>query len=59
MEDAGTSRAVDAHSPDLPAETQPALAPIAVPEEPQASEPSSQQYQTRVGPRASSSVPQR
>ena len=30
---AGTSRAADAHSPDLPAETQPALTPAAVPEE--------------------------
>ena len=59
MDDAGTSRAVDAHSPNLPAETQPALAPAAIPEEPQASEPPSRRYQTRVGPRAPSPVPQR
>ena len=58
-EDAGTSRAADAHSPDLPVETQPALAPAAIPEEPQASEPPSRRYQTRVGPRAPSLVPQR
>ena len=59
MEDASTSRAADAHSPDLPIDTQPALAPTAIPEEPQASEPPSRRYQTRVGPRAPSSVPQR
>ena len=53
-DDAGTSRDVDAHSLDLPTETQPALAPVAVPEEAQASEPPSRRYQTRVGPRASS-----
>ena len=35
--DAGTPRAADAHSPDLSAETQPALAPTAIPEEPPAS----------------------
>ena len=58
-EDAGTSKAVDAHSLDLPAETQPALAPAAIPEEPQASEPPSRRYQTRVGPRAPSPMPQR
>ena len=40
-DDAGTSRAVDAHSPGLPTETQPALASAAVPEEAQASEPPS------------------
>ena len=56
---AGTSRAADARSPDLSAETQPALAPIAIPEEPQASEPPSRRYQTRVGPWAPSPVPQR
>ena len=50
--DAGTSRAADAHSPDLSAETQPALVPAAMPEEPQASEPPSRRYQTRVGPQA-------
>ena len=38
-EDASTSRDADAHSPDLPAETQPALAPAAISEEPQASSP--------------------
>ena len=38
-DDAGTSRAADAHSPDLPVETQPALALVVVPEEAQASEP--------------------
>ena len=38
-DDTGTSRAADAHSPDLPAETQPALAPVAIPEEAQTSEP--------------------
>ena len=58
-EDAGTSRDVDAHSLDLPVDTQPALAPAAIPEEPQASEPPSRRYQTRVGPRAPSPVPQR
>ena len=58
-DDAGTSRAVDAHSPDLSVKTQPALAPAAIPEEPQASEPPSQRYQTRVGPRAPSLVHQR
>ena len=39
--DAGTPRAADAHSRDLSVETQPALAPVAIPEEPQASEPPS------------------
>ena len=39
--DVGTSWAADAHSPDLPAETQPTLAPAAIPEEPRASEPPS------------------
>ena len=55
MEDAGTSRAADAHSTDLPAVTQPALAPTSIPEEPQAF----RRYQTRMGPRAPSPVPQR
>ena len=64
MEDVGTSRAADAHSPDLPAVTQPAftqpaLAPTAIPEEPQASEPPSRGYQTKMGPRALSPVPLR
>ena len=58
-DDGDASRAADAHSPDLPAETQPALVPAAIPEEPQASEPPSRRYQTRVGPRAPSPVPQR
>ena len=58
-DDAYAFGAADAHSPDLSAETQPALAPAAIPEEPQASEPRSRRYQTRVGPRAPSSVPQR
>ena len=48
MEDTGTSGAADAHSLDLPADTQPALAPAAIPEEPQAF----RRYQTRMGPRA-------
>ena len=55
MEDADTSRAADAHSLDLPAVTQPALAPTAIPEEPQAF----RRYQTRIGPRTPSPVPQR
>ena len=55
MEDADTSRATDAPSPDLPVVTQPALAPTSIPEEPQAF----QRYQTRMGPRAPSPVPQR
>ena len=58
-EDAATSKAADAHFVDLPVETQPALAPTAIPEEPQAFEPPSRRYQTRVGPRAPSPVPQR
>ena len=58
-DDTGTSRAAHARSPDLPAETQPALAPTAIPEEPQASEPPFRRYQTRVGPRAPSLVHQR
>ena len=53
---AGTSRAADAHSPDLPAETQPALTPATVPEEVQAYEPPSRRYQTWVGPQAPSLV---
>ena len=48
MEDPGTSGATGAHSPDLPAVTQPALAPAAIPEEPQGF----RRYQTRMGPRA-------
>ena len=57
--DAGTSRVADAHSPDLSAETLPALAPDAIPKEPQAYEPPSRRYHTRVGPSAPSSVHQR
>ena len=55
MEDPDTSGAAGAHSPDLPADTQPALAPAAIPEEPQGF----RRYQTRMGPRAPSLVPQR
>ena len=55
MEDPGTSGAAGAHSPDLPADTQLTLAPAAIPEEPQGF----RQYQTRMGPRAPSPVPQR
>ena len=57
--DAGTSRVADAHSPDLSGETRLALAPTAILEEPQALEPPSRRYQTRVGPRAPSLVHQR
>ena len=59
MEDAGTSRVAGAHSPDLPAETQPALAPAAIPKEPQASKPPFRGYQTMMGPRSPSPVPRR
>ena len=55
MEDTGTSGATDAHSLDLPANTQPALAPAAISEEPQGF----RRYQTRMGPWAPSLVPQR
>ena len=55
-DDAGTSRAAEAHSPDQAVGTPLALAPAAVPEEVQASEPPSRRYQTRVGPRALSPV---
>ena len=53
---AGTFRAADAHSPDHPVETLPTLAPAAISEEAQASEPPSLRYQTRVGPWAPSPV---
>ena len=53
MEDPGTFEAAGAHSPDLPAVTQPALAPAAIPEEPQGF----RRYHTRMGPRAPSLVP--
>ena len=52
MEDPGTSGAAGAHSPDLPAVTQPALVHAAIPEEPQGF----RRYQTRMGPRAPSLV---
>ena len=52
----GTSRSVEAHSPDQAAEAPPTLAPAAVPEEAQASEPPPRRYQTRVGPWALSLV---
>ena len=55
MEDPGTFGAVGAHSPDLPTDTEPALAPGTIPEEPQGF----QRYQTKMGPRAPSPVPQR
>ena len=55
MEDPSTSGAAGAHSPDLPAVTQPALAPAAIPEEPQGF----RRYQTRMGPWAPSPMPQR
>ena len=54
-EDPDTTGAARAHSPDLPAVEQPAVAPIVVPEEPQGF----RRYQTRMGPRAPSLVPQR
>ena len=55
LEDPGTSEAAGAHSSDLLAVTQPTLAPVAIPEEPQGF----LRYQTRMGPRALSPVPQR
>ena len=55
MEDTYTSGVADVHSPDLPADTQPALAPTAIHEEPQGF----RRNQTRMGPRAPSLVPQR
>ena len=55
MEDPDTSEAAGAYSPVLPAVTQPALAPTAIPEERQRF----RRYQTRMGPRAPSPVPQR
>ena len=53
---ADTSKATDAHSLDQAVETPPTLAPAAISEEAQASEPPSRRYQTRVGPRAPSPV---
>ena len=55
MEDPDTTEATRANSPDLPTVEQPTVAPIAVPEEPQGF----RRYQTRMGPRAPSPVPQR
>ena len=55
MEEPGISAAAGAHSPDLHADTQPALAPAAIPEEPQGFK----RYQTRMGPQAPSLMPQR
>ena len=55
MEEPGISAAAGAHSPDLHADIQPAVAPAAIPEEPQGF----RRYQTRMGPRAPSPVPQR
>ena len=55
MEEPGTSAAAGAHSPDLHADTQPTLAPSAIPEEPHGF----RRYQMRMGPRAPSPVPQR
>ena len=55
MEEPGTSAAASAHSPDLHADIQLAVAPTAIPEEPQGF----RRYQTRMGPRAPSLMPQR
>ena len=55
MEDPDTSRTARAHSLDLPVVEQPVVAPTAVLEEPQGF----RRYQTRMGPRAPSLVPQR
>ena len=55
MKEAGTSTASGVHSSGLHTDTQPAVAPATVPEEPQGF----RRYQTRLGPRAPSPVPQR
>ena len=55
MDDPDTSRAARAHSPELPVVAQPTQAPAAIPEEPQGF----RRYQTSMGPRAPSPVPQR
>ena len=55
MEEPGASAAACVHSPSLHTDTQPAVAPTAVLEEPQGF----RRYQMRVGPRAPSLVPQR
>ena len=54
-EDPDTTGSAHAHSPDLPAVEQPTVAPVAIPEEPQGF----RRYQTRMGPRAPSPMPQR
>ena len=53
MEEPGTSAAAGDHLSDLHADTQPTLAPTAIPEEPQGF----RRYHTRMGPRAPSLVP--
>ena len=58
-DDAGSSRAVDAHSPKQAAQTPTTLPPAATSEEVHAPEPPFRQYQTRVGPRAPSPKLQR
>ena len=55
FEEPGTSAAVGVHSSGLHTDTQPAEAPAAVPEQPQGF----RRYQTRMGPRVPSPVPQR
>ena len=55
MEDLETSGDARVHSPDLHTATQPAVAPVAIPEEPQGF----RRYQTRMRPWAPSPVPQR
>ena len=55
MEEPGTSAAAGVHSPGLHTDTQPTVAPTAVPEEPQGF----RRYQIRMGPRAPSPMPQR
>ena len=55
FEEPGTSAAAIVHSPGLHTDTQPAVAPAAIPKEPQGF----RSYQTRMGPRALSPVPQR
>ena len=55
MEDPDTSGIPPADYPDLPGVEQPAEAPTAVPEEPQGF----RRYQTKIGPRAPSPVPER
>ena len=55
MEEPGTSAVAGVHSLGLHTDTQPVVAPAAVPEEPQGF----RRYQTRVGPRAPSPVPPR